>query len=269
VIRPGAASVAHRALLVITLALAHGDLGTAADAPAVAVEYRDERLTAHLEHVAVGVVLEQIGRATGAEIRGQIRTPHEVSVDFEAVPLSEALHRLLGGQNFALTYGQGGRLRAIELLGVPEPPLAVPAMPASTLPVAALPARLGFPRRFPSRRSLRMPESLSALMGSETATFDQVFDVAKGEGDGLVRAQASMVALSALERDRRLRRTLITALRNMDDATLAAFLRTPEGQRLEDLIEFFAVHSREASLQKKASVVLERLRAQAAEPPAS
>jgi len=36
------------------------------------------------------------------------------------VPLVEALHRLLGDQNFVVKYGKGGRPRAIKLLGGPQ-----------------------------------------------------------------------------------------------------------------------------------------------------
>src|SRR5438094_227571 len=59
--------------------------------------------------------------------------PRGVSVEFEAVPLAEALHRLLGDQNFALVYGNEGQLKSVRLLGGPQaaaaPSLALGAAP--------------------------------------------------------------------------------------------------------------------------------------------
>src|SRR5437870_9785915 len=54
---------------------------------------------------------DALRRQTGAEIRGQPHTPGAVTAAFEAVPFGEALHRLLGDQNFALIFAAGGRLK--------------------------------------------------------------------------------------------------------------------------------------------------------------
>src|SRR3989441_7862474 len=70
-----------------------------------------------------------------AEIRGQVREPREVTADFESVPLPEALARLLGGQDSALVYGEGGRLKAVRLVGGDQ--LGAPASPTITVPPAA------------------------------------------------------------------------------------------------------------------------------------
>ena len=130
--------------LAVVLAL----LGRGGWAVPVPVAYDADRLSVHVDQAPLGDVIERVGRATGAEIRGEVLEPHDLTVHFDGMPLAYALHRLLGGQNFALKYGPGGRLRAIELLGTPGPPVAtVPVLVAE--PGTTLPRRLGFPRRFP------------------------------------------------------------------------------------------------------------------------
>src|SRR4029077_18548760 len=93
------------------------------------LHYEGDRLTVHLTGPPVTDVLDDLGRQAGAEIRGQVRDPREVSAEFEGLPLAEALHRLLGDQNFALVYGNEGRLKSVRLLGGPQ--TAVAAVPAS------------------------------------------------------------------------------------------------------------------------------------------
>ena len=84
------------------------------------IQYRENALSVHLVKAPLAGVLEEIGRQTGADIRGELREQRQVNADFEASPLPEALHRLLGEQNFVLVYGTAGRLRAIKLLGGPQ-----------------------------------------------------------------------------------------------------------------------------------------------------
>src|SRR6185369_16298805 len=43
-----------------------------------------------------------------------------VTIDLDAVPLRESLERLLGSRSFTLTYGEGGKLKTIQLKGGPQ-----------------------------------------------------------------------------------------------------------------------------------------------------
>src|SRR5262245_49746372 len=97
-----------------SLALAVALCAAAADR---VIKYEQDALTVRLTNVPVSEVIEELGRQAGAEIRGQLRTPRDITVEFDAVPLPEALHRLLGDQNFALIYGDRGKLAAVRLLG--------------------------------------------------------------------------------------------------------------------------------------------------------
>ena len=95
-------------------------------APAVAersppiVTYRSDQLSVRLEKVPLEDVLAELGRVSGAEIQGAPREPRDITAQFDDVPLPEALFRLIGDQNFMLTYGEGDRLRTIELFGGPQ-----------------------------------------------------------------------------------------------------------------------------------------------------
>jgi hypothetical protein len=236
------------------------------------VEYADDRLTVQAEQVEIGEVLAAVARATAAEVRGSPLGPRRVTADFEHVPLSAALQRLLGEQNFTLRYREGGRLRTIVLRGGPEAPvpppppaaLAVAPVPPAVPPPASPPTTILLPPRFANHRPIPVSERLKEILGSDTATFDQIFELATTQKDGTVRALAMQLALSALERERVLRRALFISLRRGGDGSLGAFMQSPGAI---EMLEFMAAHSREPGLQKKAGVLLDQVRPPA-EPPA-
>ena len=118
-------------------------------------------------------VVAAVAVATGAAVHGRVGTDRRLSVEFDALPLNEALPRLLGPESFALRYGADGRLVAIELQGgpvaeapgpptPPDPRAAADAMPAST----ATPARRPVTRHTRSSRraapSRRRPDTAAA-----------------------------------------------------------------------------------------------------------
>jgi hypothetical protein len=108
-------------LAILLPALVAGRPATAApEPPGPRVEYRDDRLTAHIEEAPLHEVLAAMGKATGAEVRGRPLDDRPVSVALDAVPLDDALHRLLGSQNFTLSYARDGRPKTVMLLGGPE-----------------------------------------------------------------------------------------------------------------------------------------------------
>src|SRR5207249_4501690 len=83
------------------------------------IEYRNDRLTLHAHDTPITAILDEVKRQSGAEVRGAPAVT-SVTVDLDAVPLREALERLLGPRSFTLTYGEHGRLKAIELRGGPQ-----------------------------------------------------------------------------------------------------------------------------------------------------
>lgn len=232
---------------------------------AVQVEYRDDRLKVRAEDVTVGEVLDAVAAATGAELQGRPADDRRVSLDGDALPLDDALHRLLGAQNFTLRYGRDGRPKTIVLLGGPQAP-----PPPSDRPTAAgvavgpaAPTGGAFPlalsRAIQRARPIEVPEPLVEALGGDRATMPQLLDLATTDDDGVVRAQATQAVLGALERQSRLRRSFLRTLHDLDDASLQGIVAGDTGARFVGVIEHLAAHSREAGLQKKAALVLERL----------
>src|SRR5438876_685391 len=101
--------VVSRGLVVAALLTGRNAAGD--EPPERVVQYAKDALTVRVTRVPVDEILGQLGKQSGAEIRGEVRDRHEITAEFEDVPLPEALHRLLGEQNFALIYGDGGRRR--------------------------------------------------------------------------------------------------------------------------------------------------------------
>jgi hypothetical protein len=259
--------------LAIVLGVVVGGLATAGASPdhdGLRVVYRDDRLGGHVDAVPLRDVLDAVAAASGAEIRGQPLDNRPVSADLDAVPIDDALHRLLGSQNFTLSYGSGGRLKTVVLLGGPEP-----TAPPSDRPTAAgvappAPAAPAFPlslsRAFTRRPPMPVPEQLAEALGADRATFPELLEMATVDDDGTRRSQATQVVLSALERESWLRRSFLRTLHDLDDASLQDIASGESGPRFIALLQVLAAHSREAGLQKKASVVLDQMQLPAADP---
>lgn len=230
----------------------------AADAPLV--EVRDDRLTVHLEKVPVETVIAEIGRASGAEIRGRVREPREVSGDYDGVPLPEALHRLLGEQNFTLTYGDQGRLRAIKLLGGPqEPPptlVTAPAAPPSTAPNPANLADL-----LQHHPPVRVDGVLAQALGTENVTLTQLVDTALHHADAGVRSDAVRTGVRAIEADAPLRDAIVSAVGTLDDQVLTTVLRNAAGEHASEVVAQMLGTMHTPELRKRALALLPTLRA--------
>jgi hypothetical protein len=205
-----------------------------------------------------------LAAVTGAEVRGAPVAPRDVTADLHEVPLVDAMPRLLGAQNFTLKYATDGRLTAIVLLGGPEAPVAPSATPTAAGVQEPSPSGTrGFPlvleSAFTKHKPVALSEPLAAKLGMQQATFPELLETATLDADGTTRAQASMVVLTALEREGRLRRSFLRSLHRLDDAGRAEILASESGPRFLEILELMAVHSREPGLQKKVSVVLDEL----------
>ena len=263
-------------LVAVLIFLTCGVCG-AAEKPALRVlEYDNDRLTIHAHAVPINDLLSEIGRKSGAEVRG-VCEARDVSAEFDAEPLTGALERLLGQQNsFALRYGPDGALRVIELL--PPPPGATSvfnvAIARADEAMATVARDPGFPGLTPSFA----PTSAAALMVAERAQRHDMHggrsEHGRGGGRGnmpqmlgaLQAAAASQQAGADQQQQngpddlqQRMRRTFLNSLRGMDDATLAAYMQTPEGQRAATLLQYYAAHHMGSTSQQKADGILSRL----------
>jgi hypothetical protein len=256
-VKLAAAMRARAATALVALALGAGAV-YADTPPERVVRYGKDALTVRLERVPLTEVIDEIGRQSGAQIRGQLRDPREVSADFEAVALPEALHRLLGSQNFALIYGDRGELRVVKLLGgphdvvgTPGPSTAVtstlrPLQPAALLPYLDIP--------LPVRNADRVQE----LLETTTPTLRQLMGVAVGNDDTSIRAEAVRAGLDAMETEPELKAT-VARIATMDNDTLSGLVRAMAKDRAEELMGLVAANARGGELRAKANTILQAL----------
>ena len=250
-------------LLVAAMALSAGPL--AAGEPTCVVAYDDDRVTAHVERVALADVVREIGRQSGAEILGQVRKPRDLSLDFERVPLVDALARLLREQNFTVRYGPEGKLRAIDLLGEP---LALAAA-QTTRADASNPEKPASARRHRHRhrdvRSSRetLPDGqvlVTVAAGTDTGGAMNPARLGDLSEQGATTQESTQTTWPLPdELDRKLRRRFLELLAQMDETALSQYFATPEGQRAQGLLEDFAAHHPDGRSNKKASDILGRM----------
>ena len=252
-------------LLIAAMALSAGPL--AAGEPMCVVAYDADRVTVHAE---LANVVREIGRQSGAEILGQVRKPRDLSLDFERVPLVDALARLLREQNFTVRYGPEGKLRAIDLLGEP---LAL-ASAQTTRADASNPDKPASARRHRHRhrdvRSSRetLPDGqvlVSVAAGTDTggATNPARLGGLSEQGATTQEQSTQTTWPPPDELDRKLRRRFLDLLAQMDETALSQYFATPEGQRAAALLGDFAAHHSDGRSNKKANNILGRIPAPA------
>jgi hypothetical protein len=253
----------HAALLLAVLFSTSVDAVDGGQPPIVV--YRNDQLSVRLDGASPAAVLAEIGRASGAEIRGVPLEARPVTAHFDDVPLPEALHRLLTDQNFMLRYGEADQLRTIQLFGPPGASRDVDAgspsrgrSPAagSRTPQSLLLAMAALERHAP----LPVDGPLAKALGGDTATFRQLLEAAARPGDASVRNEAFRVSLNAVEKEPDLRSTVMTALGSVDDTALGQVLRGVAGPRAEQLANDIASQAETAELRSKALEVLRQLR---------
>ena len=243
------------ALLAAVLAASAGrsDEG----APERVIRYERDLLTVRLTSVPVTDVLDELGRQAGAQIRGQVRDLRAVSVEFEAVPLADALHRLLGDQNFALVYGHEGRLKSVRLLGGPQ----TAAAPAAAPPASPPPGPPDLMDVFAKHPPIPVAGHLSEALGGQSATLLQLFDLSVHHADATVRAEAARIFIGTIDTDPALRASVVAQLNALNDVTLGALFRNLAGDHAQEVAMQVLATARTSGLRSKASMVLQQLRA--------
>lgn len=245
-------------LVLLALAWAPASIG---DTPARVVQYANDALTVRLTKAPIVEVLEEIGRQTGAEIRGQVAEAREVSADFDAVPLPEALRRLLGAQNFALVYGDNGTLKVVKLLGESKDGVAIPARGAAktsrwNTPEEILNYYLARPV------TLALGSRLGRAVPAGTPTVRQVAEAGLGDGDASIRADAVRVLLQAAEAEPELRAALAEAVADVDDVSLNTMLRRTAGAHTEEVVRLIAAETTIVPLRIRANALLRAMPSQ-------
>jgi len=251
-----------RPALVIALLVA----GSVGAAPLERLEYRDDKLTLRAHDTPLEEIVDALKRQSGAEVRGTA-PGGAASAEIDAMPLGEALARVLGERSFTLTYGEDGRLKTIELKGGPV------AKRSATEPALAShrgdrdagkgPARWqAIANKFTDAGPVPVTGVLRQAAGSDTASWDFVLRMTNAK-DRTVKTEAIRTGVRAVEDDADMRESLLTILRSMDDQELTTFVRAMAGSINDDpewIIKEIARASRTAEVRSRAHDVVRQLR---------
>ena len=239
------------------------------------IQYHNDRVTVRVHAVPIREILDEIARQSGADIRGDVRRPRAVSVEFEDILLTDALGRLLGDQNFTLTYDDAGGLRTVELLGGPEAAVAkhddnAPALkpkerkwPPTEEARHAIENLEAFSRR---PDPIKVTGLLADALGTKTPTVGQLLEASSHHEDPRVRERAIMRVLRTLEADPETRSALVTAIDAFEDQRLLTVVN--ETARDPDHAELFVARiarsAQQTEVRARAEAVLQQLREQRA-----
>jgi len=259
--------VLRQAAIASLLLVATSAAGTT-EPPVTRVVVRDGTVTARLERAPLADVVSAIAEQTGAKLRGELLAPRPVTLELQAVPVAEALERLLGVQNFTLTYRSDGHLKRITLgreaargHGVdPHAPARGGTTPMPSAESQEATRRVAEYVR--SNETVPVGGRLGRALGTDMPNFQQVLGTALKHEDPRVRAEARRVAVKALTADPEVRAALVTAIDGMPDETLVKALRGLAGDDALQLALAFARHGRSAALSMRMQQAVSVLRRQ-------
>jgi hypothetical protein len=227
------------------------------------IQYDKDALTVKLDKVPLTDVLAEVAKQSGAEVQGDILHPRDLTLQLDKVPLKEALERLLGEQNFALTYAEDGKLKTIHLKGGRE---AAPAKTAKSKDVqyTALPGGEGETpplwkavyEAFEDRGTVPVDGRLSKVVGTEAAPWDLLANTAIGHPDPVARREAVEAGMKAYDENPDLQKAVQAATKDASDADLAEFARAATYGRAEELIRNIRNTAQTPELRERAEAIL-------------
>jgi hypothetical protein len=235
-------------------------------AAAPEVRYANERLTVHAEAAPLPDVLRAVGKASGAEVRGEPAAAEPLTLTLDDVPLKDALTRILGDQSFTLTYAEDGHLRSIDLRGgpstaTPKAPTEPPAEPAGWPPTEAVRIATEKVDQW-TRSDTRYPITgrLADALKTKEATFSQIAEAAVTDPDSRVRAQGLRTGLRLLEGEREIRDDFVQMIDSVDDAFLVNYVRFFMKDNASEIVAAFGRTATTAALKTRAQSVLQTLK---------
>jgi hypothetical protein len=235
-------------ILAMTLAAGAGE--TPPRKPVI--RYREDVLTVRVVKVPVSEVLAEFARQSGAEIRGQPCEAHDVTAQFDDVPLGQALYRLLGDQNYALVYGHGGRLQTVRLLG--GPPGGATSTGIGSSATSKSPSPTGDLTSLAEHRvpvGERGGDPGTDILAPAVAGLQRIADFWL-QGDDSPARESARSELMGIETDPESRNYAVNLASTYSDAEFAELLRQMAGSRAEQLANFIASQSRVTELRMKA-----------------
>jgi len=234
--------VAVLAGVLLTAALAAAEV--APEAPAAGrfapplVSFDDGLVTVEAEAVPLDELLDAISEVSGVAIRGDVLDPRPVTVRLDAVPLRQAVDRLLRHQNFTMRYRADGTLRWITLRGAS---------------LAAQPARAERLQSFSTlvaRGVIDVPPSLEPRFGAARVRLSRFLRTAGRIAEAPLRRLCLRLFLNVVERDAAMR----GALRALNVQRLDQFAHRHFGGRSSELVEFLSTQSADPGVRARAKM---------------
>ncbi len=255
---PAARPVAGLILaLSLLAAILPGYPAGAADAPPPkTIALKGDKLTVKVNAVPLDEVLQAVVAPSQGEIRGSVKQPHDVSIEFEDVPLQDGLGRLLGDQNFVLTFRENGSLRTLTLLGgaqeqssearIVKPSAAHPAVAATDMMQRSVPVPAG--------------SKLALFLGQPNATLQQLLDISLRQDDASLRVEALRAGVGAIDSEPDLKALVVKSLGDTDDHTLENVIRSVAQDRAREIVSQMAAITRTPELRIRSTQLLQHLR---------
>ena len=246
----------RESVLVPLLCLLATSLAAAADPPSIS--YRDDRLSVHASDVPVRDVLEEVTRQSGATVRGTV-PDDKVSATFDALPLREALARLLGDRSFTLVYADTGRLKAIELKGAAGAQKS--SVEARASDKDGKKARWDtLERVFDDKRPVPVDGTVAEASGKSEVTWQELLGTAANHDNPVVRAEAFRAAVREVDRNPAMRAAVLKALTPLSAEELAELARVRLGEQAVENTKFALQNIQSPELRVKLRAALQVLR---------
>jgi hypothetical protein len=253
---PGRGLIHALALLAALGWAAQARAADPAPAPAKTIALKGDRLTVKVSAVPLDEVLQAIVAPSSGEIRGSVKQPHDVSIDFEEVPVQDGLGRLLGDQNFVLTFRENGTLRSLTLLGGPqeatsEARIVKPTQPGQ--PVATATEMM--------QRNVPVPagSKLAQFLGQPTATLQQLLDISIRYEDASLRVEAMRASMGAIDTQADLKAMVVKSLRDTDDRTLENVIRGVAQDRAREIVSQIAAITQTPEIRARTTRLLQQM----------
>lgn len=240
-------------MLATLAALALMAAPAAPEPPPPVVTWADERVTADVRGVSRAEVLAALARETGVELHGTLADDDPISLRLERARFRDAVDRVLGEQNFTITYDATGRPRRVDLWGMPR--RVAPVKPRTRRPGE-------FATLIGRQAPVELPPSLAAALGIARSRLPWVLRRGLRHEDPDVGTAAASLFAHRIDSDPGLHAAFLRA----DDQELANLLRAWGGTGAERLAGILAGQSRDPLVRAKAARVRNLLRPATARP---
>ena len=246
-----------RLILALLAVLVTWVQGWAADAPPPkTIVLTGDKLTVKVNAVPLDDVLKDVVAPSNGEVRGSVKQPHDVTIDFEDVPLRDGLARLLGDQNFALTFREDGTLRAVTLLGGAQDE----SSGARIVNKQAQPGQPSSPREL-MQRTVPVPPGgrLALFLGQPNASLQQLLDISLRHDDAAMRVEAMRAGLGAIDTQADLKAMVVKSLSDVDDHTLENMIGSVAQDRAREFVSQMATLSRTPEIRTRTTQLLQHM----------